>query len=205
MVAARPSSRLTRGLPAELFFGQGDVRAAADGVVLGEGGVDDPGAAPRELEDLFGQLEDGELAGIAQVDRADEPVGVHQPDERLDEVRDVAEGARLAAVPVDRQGLALEGLDDEVADDPAVVDGHARPVGVEDADDPGLDLVLPVVVHHQGLGHPLPLVVTAPDADGIDVAPVALRAGDGPWRPRRPRRTRTGGCGPGSAWPGRAC
>ncbi len=116
-------------------------------------------------------------SGIAQVDGADEILRVHQPDERLDEVRDVTERARLAPVAVDGQGLALERLDDEVADDPAVVDGHPRPVGVEDAGDPDLDPVLAVVVHHQGLGHPLSLVVTAPDADGIDVPPVGLRLG----------------------------
>ena len=40
-----------------------------------------------------------------------------------------------------------------------------------------VDAVLAVVVHHQRLGHPLSLVVTAADADGVDVAPVAFLLG----------------------------
>ena len=177
MVGGRPSSRLTVGFQPSFSPAREMSGHRRTGSSWGQGGVNDAGAAPGELEDLLGQLEDGELAGIAQVDRTDEPVHVHRPDEGLDEVGDVAERARLAPVAVNRQGLALERLDDEVADDPPVVHGHPRPVGVEDAGDPRLDPVLAVVVHHQGLGHALPLVVTAPDADGVDVAPVGLGLG----------------------------
>ena len=58
--------------------------------------------------------------------------------------------------------------------DAAVVEAHARAVGVEDADDARLDLVFAVIGHRHRLGEALGLVVTAARADGVDVAPVFL-------------------------------
>ena len=51
---------------------------------------------------------------------------------------------------------------------------HARAVGVEDADDAGVEAVEPVVRHRHGLGEALGLVVHAAGADRVDVAPVGL-------------------------------
>ena len=129
-----------------------------------------------ELEDLLGELADGELAGIAEIDRAGEVVRrvVHQAQQALDQVVDIAEGARLRAVAVDRDGLALQRLDDEVRHDAAVVGVHARAVGVEDARHLDAQLVLAVVVEEQRLGAALALVVAGARADRIDVAPVVL-------------------------------
>jgi hypothetical protein len=84
---------------------------------------------------------------------------VHQAHEALDQIVDVAERARLRAVAVDRDVLPAQGLDDEVRDDAPVVRVHARAVGVEDADDADIDLVLAVVVEEQRLGAALALVV----------------------------------------------
>ena len=51
-----------------------------------------------ERQHLLRQLQHGELAGVAEVDRAGDVVGrVHQAHEALDQVVDVAEGARLRA------------------------------------------------------------------------------------------------------------
>ena len=54
---------------------------------------------------------------------------------------------------------------------------HPRAVGVEDADDPGLDAVVAVIGHGDGLGEPLGLVVAAAGADRVDVAPVVFALG----------------------------
>ena len=54
---------------------------------------------------------------------------------------------------------------------------HAGAVGVEDADDLGVDFVLAVVGHGHGFGEALGLVINAARADGVDVAPVGLRLG----------------------------
>ncbi len=55
------------------------------------------------------------------------------------------------------------------------MDAHARSVGVEDPHDPRVHAVVAVVRHGHGLGEPLGLVVDAPGADRVDVAPVGLR------------------------------
>ena len=62
----------------------------------------------------------------------------------------------------------------EVRDHAPVVEGHPRPVGVEDAADADLEAVLAAVVKRQALGGALPLVVAGALADGVDVAPVGL-------------------------------
>ena len=102
------------------------------------------------------------------------PVRVHHPHQRLDDVVDVGERPGLLAVAVDRQFLAAQRRDAEVGNHAAVVDRHPRPVGVEDAHDADVDVVLPMVVHHQAFGDALAFVVAGAHADRIDVAPVAL-------------------------------
>ena len=94
-----------------------------------------------------------------------------------DQVVDVAEAARLAAVAEDGQRLVLERLAQEGRDRAAVVRAHPRAVGVEDPHDAGVDALLAVVGHRQRLGVALRLVVDAARADRVDVAPVGLRLG----------------------------
>ena len=53
---------------------------------------------------------------------------------------------------VNGDGLAPQGLDDEVGDHAPVVGVHARAVGVEDARHLDAQLVLAVVVEAQGFG-----------------------------------------------------
>ena len=72
---------------------------------------------------------------------------------------DVAKAARLRAVAVDGQRLAAQGLAHEVRHHPAIVEPHARAVGVEDADDVRVDAVVAVVGHGHRLGEALGLVV----------------------------------------------
>jgi hypothetical protein len=52
--------------------------------------------------------------------------------------------------------------------------GLSVPIGIEDADDSDLHLMLAVVVETEGLGHPLSLVVAGPGPHRIHVAPIIL-------------------------------
>ena len=90
----------------------------------------------------------------------------------------VAEAAGLLAFAEHGERFAAQRLADERGDDAAVVEAHARAVGVEDADDVGIDLVVAVVGHGHGFGESLGFVVHAARADGVDVAPVALGSAD---------------------------
>ncbi len=99
-------------------------------------------------------------------------ISAHKP---VDQIVDIAEGAGLGAVAVEGDRLVLQRLDDEVGDDAAVIGVHARPVGVEDAGDADLQIVLAVIVEEQGLGAALAFVVAGARPDRVDVAAIALR------------------------------
>src|SRR5688572_4379392 len=171
----QPRFELYRRLPFQHLPGERNVRLALLRVVARQLPAHDLRARPGEPDHLLGELEDGGLAGIAQVDRPRDLVaGVHEPDQRLDQVVHVAEGARLRAVTVDRERLALERLHDEVRHHAPVVGVHARAERVEDARHLDAHLVLAVVVEEERLGAALALVVARAHADRIHVAPVAL-------------------------------
>ena len=70
-----------------------------------------------------------------------------QTQDAIDEIGDVAEAARLRAVAVDGERLAAQRLHHEVGDDAAVVGLETRAVGVEDADQVGIDAVVTVIGH----------------------------------------------------------
>ena len=78
---------------------------------------------------------------------------------------------------VDGDRLAPEGLLHEIGQNPAVIQPHPRPVGVEDAHDPRLDAVIAVIGHGDRLGEPFGLIVAAPGTNRIDVAPVVFALG----------------------------
>ncbi|MDE2237079.1 MAG: ATP-dependent DNA helicase RecQ, partial [Elusimicrobia bacterium] len=162
--------------PAQGGARQGDVRPADLGIVDRQGLEDDPRAGAGQPLDRLGQAQDGQLAGVADVDgRLD--VGAQQGVDAADQVRDMAEAARLASLAVDGQGFAGEGLGDEIRHGPAVVLAHARPVGVEDAHDAHRHPVGAMVGHGHGLREALGLVVDAARADGVDVSPIGLALG----------------------------
>ena len=120
-------------------------------------------------------MQDGEFLGVADVDGAGEPFrGIHHPDQSLDQIVHITEGAGLRTVAVDGDIFPLQGLYDKVADDSSVMNRHPRAVGIEDPDDLHIHMVLAMVIHHQAFGGPLPLVVAASDPDRVDAAPVAL-------------------------------
>ena len=194
------------GIQPRWFFARFDVRLTLLGIIGRQRHEDEFRFRSRHLDDDLGELPDRELARIAEIDRAGEvAVAVHQPHEAVDQIVDVAEGARLAAVAVDGDGLALQGLHDEIGDDAAVVGVHARAVGIEDARDLDLELVLAVIVEEQRLGAALALVIAGARADRVDVPPVVFRL-------RMHGRVAVDLAGRGlqdpaaqAAWPGPAC
>ena len=103
--------------------------------------------------------------------------GFGEAQDAVDEVGDVAEAAGLQAVAVDGEGLAAQRLHHEVGDDAAVVGLQARAVGVEDADQVGVDAVVAMPGGDGGLGEALGLVVDGARADGVDAAPVGFDLG----------------------------
>ena len=129
---------------------------------------------PVMLDDPLGQLPHRELARVADVHRI-APVALEQAVDAVDQVGHIAEGARLRAVAVDREGIAPQRLHDEVRHHAAVVRAHARAVGIEDPDDARVDSVIAMIGHRHRLGEALRLVVDAARPDRVHVAPVALR------------------------------
>ena len=93
-------------------------------VVLRQGLIDDLAFAAGQGEDLLRELQDGNLARIAEVDRLME-IDFEQLRDPVHQVIHVAETARLRAVAVDRQRLAAQRLAHEVRQHPAIVQTHA--------------------------------------------------------------------------------
>ncbi len=83
----------------------------------------------------------------------------------------------MGAFAVYGEGFAAEDGADEAGDDAAVIEAHAWAVGVEDADDAGVELVIGVVGHDHGFGEAFCFVVDAAGSDGVYVAPVGFGLG----------------------------
>ena len=169
----RPSSRPMRGAQPSNSLARVMSGRRCLGSFAGSASIDDATFGSGQGDHLFGQLEQRELLGIADVD-GEMLAGVGEAEDAVDEVVDVTERAGLPTVAEHRDGLAGERLAHEGGDRTAVVGAHARAVGVEDAHDRGVDALLAVVGHGEGLGVALGLVVDAARADRVDVAPVAL-------------------------------
>ena len=69
-------------------------------------------------------------------------------------------------------GVPLKRLADERRHDAPVAQAHARAVGVEDADDLGIDAVIAVVGHRHRLRETFRFIVNAARPDRVHVAPV---------------------------------
>ena len=91
-----------------------------------------------------------------------------------EQVGDVAEAASLFAVAVDGDGFADERLVEKIGESAAVIQTHARAVGIKDADNAGVEAVVAVIGHGHGFGVAFGFVVNAARADRIHVAPVTF-------------------------------
>ena len=143
-------------------------------IVDRESFVHDLALRPRDVDDGLGELVEGELVRVPDVDGEMLP-RLGQQHQASHEVVDVTEASSLRSVSEDGERLVRKGLTDEGRDRPAVVGPHPRAVGVEDSDDARVHALLAVVGHGQRLCITLRLVVHAARADRVDIAPVALR------------------------------
>ena len=120
------------------------------------------------------QFQHGKLAGISDVHRTNNFILIHHADKGLDKVVHVTETASLTTTAIDGQVFALQCLHNEVRHHATVVHKHAGAVGVENAHNADIHLILAVVIHKEGFRHALALVVAAADTDGVHVSPVVL-------------------------------
>ena len=162
------------GLPVEGFSGEGDVGFPLERVVAGEGFMDDLRPALCHVDNFVGEFEDGEFAGVTDIDRANFLVLIHHADHGFDQVVNVAEGAGLCPLPVYCDVLIVEGLADEIRDDPTIIGTHPGSVGIEYSDDADFDIVFAVVIEEEGFGAALAFIVAGTEADGIDIATIGL-------------------------------
>jgi len=160
-------------LPAETRARERDVGLPDLRIVGRQRLVDDRARRSGHLDDQPRDLLDRHLLRVADIDRA-AFLRQHQLDDAVDEIGDVTEAARLLPVAEDRDVLVDERLRDERRHGAAIADAHARAVGVEDADDLGVDLVEAAIRDRHRLREPLGLVVDAARPDRVDVAPVGF-------------------------------
>ena len=176
MVARRPAVERRARRPAEHRLGARDVRAAPARIVFRQGPVHHGGTGPGEGDDAPHEVGDRQFVRVAEVDRAGLPPRMgHEPQQPVDHVRDEAEGARLAALAVDRDVVPREGLGDDVRDHAAVIGAHPRAVGVEDARHAHLRAAGAGEIEDQRLGGALALVIAGARPGRVDVAPIVLR------------------------------
>src|SRR5580693_10444083 len=97
-----------------------------------------------------------------------------QAHETVNLIADVAKTASLAAVAIHRQVLATKRLLHEVGNHTPIVELHARPVGIEDAHDARVHVVIAMVRHGHGLAETLGFIVNRTRTDGIYVAPIGF-------------------------------
>ena len=172
-VSRRPSSSGTRGSHPSTALALVISGLRCFGSSSGSGSKDDFRLGAGHAPDVFGELQNRHLARIAQVHRI-AFVGQHQPVEPVHQVAHVTEAARLRAGAEDRHGFVAQSLIEERRHHAAIVQLHARAVGIEDARDVGAHAVLAMVGHGDGLGEALALVVAGARTHRIHIAPIRL-------------------------------
>src|SRR5690242_6983883 len=99
---AQPFLELDLGLPLEHLAGSGDVGLADLRIVHRQRLEDELAGRSGDLQHVLRELEDRELAGVADVDRQ-VLLALGEEDDPADQVVDVTEAPRLRAVAVDGQ------------------------------------------------------------------------------------------------------
>ena len=80
----------------------------------------------------------------------------HNTHHGVEEDRPRSKMASLQPIPVDCDILTINGLHDEIRNDSPIIGVHARPICVEDAYYPNINIVLPVVVKKASPRHACP-------------------------------------------------
>src|SRR5690606_20236754 len=118
----------------------------------------------------------GSLVRVTDVDRF-HIVAHQQSVDALDLIVDIGEGTGLGAVPKHRQVLPAKRLAHKGGDHTPVIEPHPGTVGVEDADDAGIQPVVPVVGHGDGLHKAFGLVIDPPGPYGAHVPEIIFTLG----------------------------
>src|SRR5215203_1384553 len=130
----KPFAQLDLGFPTELTQGQIDIRLPLPGIVGRQRQELSLRPAPRQLDHEVYKLQHRELDRVAQVDRARDFVcRLHQTNQTVDKVLDIAERARLLSVAIDRYRLILQRLYNEVGNDATIIGAHPGAIRVEDS------------------------------------------------------------------------
>src|SRR5688572_12879032 len=109
--------------------------------------------AAGHLQDFDGKIKYGAFLGISNIEWCVQFAGCGHRTERdnsFNQIRNEAEAARLKTITVYRQWFPLESLNNEVRNDPPVVRSHSRTVGIEDSNNPGIDIVITAIGHCAG-------------------------------------------------------
>src|SRR3990172_2438991 len=127
------------------------------------------------MEDLFSQREDADFIRVAKVYRSGKSIlCVHQLYEAFDYIIHVAETPCLCSIPINSKVFAPEGLNNKVADDPAVVRVHPRSIYIENTPDFYPDFMLPEIVEKKRLSTSFALIVAGAKSDGVHISPIAF-------------------------------
>jgi hypothetical protein len=161
-------------LPLEDRSCPGNIGTPLRGIVLRKRFVANPAAGPGDEENFTGAPQNVPLFRVADVD-GKMFLGAGKAENAVDQIGDVAETARLAAVAIDREVLFEECLHHEVRDDPAVSGLQPRAVGIEDPHHPCVDAVVSMISHDESFGESLGLVINRPRTDWVDAPPIGFR------------------------------
>ena len=116
--------------------------------------------------------------GITQIKWASLPGCVfHEKQKPINQIIHVTETSGLATIAINGDVFARQRLNDEIADDTAIIRVHPRSVGVEDTRHPDIQIVLPFIVKEQSFSGSFPFIIATADADRIHIAKIALIGG----------------------------
>src|SRR5215469_6642449 len=92
----------------------------------------------------------------------------------FDLIRNVTETSRLAAIAIDCQLVATQGLSQEIGNDTTVAHLQARSIRVKDAHQVSIYILVTVIGHYKRLRETLGLVIDRARTYGIDIPPIFL-------------------------------
>ena len=101
MVRVNPSLSGTCGFPAEQVLRARDIRPALPRVILGQRPMNDRDCEPVRSRTALGSSRMANSSGLPMFRAGDVGGRIHQPDEPIDQIVDVAERSRLRPVAID--------------------------------------------------------------------------------------------------------
>ena len=90
----------------------------------------------------------------------------------INQIGDVTKRARLQAIAKHRERFSAQRLPNKGRDNAPVVQTHARAVGVKDAHDLSVNLMVAMIRHCHRFGETLRFIINPTRPDRVDVAPV---------------------------------